>query len=182
MNRFSEDRESSCCFSGHRALTPQEMEKAALKITELLPGFIAEGITHFYAGGALGFDLAASVTVVNHKQTYPGIKLPLALPCRNHMVRWRRIDAELFRRVISRADEVVYVSEEYSRGCMQLRNRYMVDRSSVCICWLAAESGGTFNTVSYAKKQGIKVLNLSSGYNGEQMGFDFNGKTPGRNF
>lgn len=101
MNRFSEDRESSCCFSGHRALTPQEMEKAALKITELLPGFIAEGITHFYAGGALGFDLAASVTVVNHKQTYPGIKLTLALPCRNHMVRWRRIDAELFRRVIS---------------------------------------------------------------------------------
>ncbi len=180
MNRFSEDRKSGCCFSGHRTLTPPDMEKAALRIAELLPGLVAEGITHFYAGGAIGFDLAASVTVINHKRTYPGIKLTLALPCRNHTNRWRRVDEELFRRVAARADEVVYVSEEYSRGCMQLRNRYMVNRSAICLCWLTSAKGGTFNTVSYAEKQGIKVVNLSSGYYGEQMELNFNGIMPGR--
>ena len=39
----------------------------------------------------------------------------------------------------SSADEVIC----YHRGCMQRRNRYMVDHSSVCICYQTQDTGGT---------------------------------------
>ncbi len=173
MDRFSDERKCGCCFSGHRRLTKDELEKAVSDITEIIPTLVGRGITRFYAGGAIGFDLAAAVTVINHKAVYPDITLVLALPCRSHMSRWTSAERKIFEKVIARADDVVYVSEEYDRGCMQRRNIYMVDKSSVCVCWLSASSGGTYNTVAYAKKSGIEVINLSLGYRGEQLGFDF---------
>ena len=57
-------RETACCFSGHRSLTAAEMERASAEISALLPRLTDAGITRFYAGGALGFDLAASVTIL----------------------------------------------------------------------------------------------------------------------
>lgn len=157
------DRINSCCFTGHRQLPGAEYERVAAEIARYTETLAERGITHYYAGGAIGFDLAAAVTVLNRKILMPEITLTLALPCRNHMVKWSRLDRELFTRVMQRADEVVYVSEEYSRGCMQLRNRYMADRSSVCICYLNTGHGGTFNTVSYAEKKGMEIINLAIG-------------------
>ena len=112
------------------------------------------------------------MTVLNLKHVYPEIHLTLALPCRGHTEKWSKYDKELFSRVMGRADDIVYVSEEYFRGCMQKRNKYMVDRSSLCIAWLSSQRGGTYNTVTYAKNQGIKVINLANGYHGEQLGFE----------
>ena len=44
---------------------------------------------------------------------------------------------------------------------MHKRNRHLVDNSSICICYLTENSGGTFYTVNYAKKQGLTVINLA---------------------
>ena len=44
---------------------------------------------------------------------------------------------------------------------MMVRNRYMVDRSSLCLCYLRKASGGTKSTVDYAKKAGLQLLNLA---------------------
>ena len=56
---------------------------------------------------------------------------------------------------------MVYVSRQYTRGCMHERNRHLVDNSSVCVCYLNRESGGTAYTVDYAEKQGLEVINLA---------------------
>ena len=37
----------------------------------------------------------------------------------------------------------------------------MVDRSSVCVCYLTQESGGTASTVKYALRKGLFVRNLA---------------------
>ena len=73
------DRLTSCCFTGHRNLTRDEMVRAAGEIGKLLPRLIDRGITDFYAGGALGFDYAASVTVINSKRLYPELTLNLGI-------------------------------------------------------------------------------------------------------
>ena len=57
---------------------------------------------------------------------------------------------------------MVYVSRQYTRGCMHERNRHLVDNSSVCVCYLNRESGGTAYTVDYAKKQGLEIINLAT--------------------
>ena len=44
---------------------------------------------------------------------------------------------------------------------MQLRNQYMVDNSDLVLAiWNGKESGGTWNTIKYARKQGKKIQYL----------------------
>lgn len=164
--------DSCACFTGHRAMSNEEMKKAAVLISNKITELYKRGICNYYAGGALGFDFAAAVTVLNMKTLLPNLTLNLALPCRDYMKKWSRSQIELFERIMTRADSIVYVSEKYSRGCMQMRNKYMVDRSSVCVSYMRECRGGTYNTVSYAKKKGVEVINLANEPYGDQICFD----------
>ncbi len=153
-------------------MSETEMKKASALVGNRISILHEAGIVNYYAGGALGFDLAAAATVLNMKRVYPDITLHIALPCPDHMKNWRRSEVELFERVRSRADSVTCVSDSYHKGCMQLRNRYMVDRSSYCIAYMKKKSGGTYNTVSYALKRGIKTVNLADIPLTDQICFD----------
>ncbi len=161
----------SACFTGHRALTESQMWEAVEAITRQVRILLPKGITHYYAGGAVGFDMAAAVTILNLKQQIPSLTLTLALPCRGHTEGWSLADRALLTRVMERADETVYVSDAYFKGCMQVRNRYMVDRSSYCLAYLTSRRGGTFNTVRYAEKKGVPVLFLNEDCPEEQLHF-----------
>ncbi|MEA4852857.1 MAG: hypothetical protein VB082_01125 [Christensenella sp.] len=63
--------------------------------------------------------------------------------------------------MLDEADEIIYVSEEYTDGCMKKRNHYMVDRSAYCICAQIYETGGTAQTVRYVRARVAKVKNVA---------------------
>ena len=44
---------------------------------------------------------------------------------------------------------------------MQVRNRYLVNQSSKCICYLEKNTGGTKYTVDYALSKNLQVINLA---------------------
>lgn len=165
--------DTCACFTGHRAMTDEELKSSALLVSEQIKALYANGIKNYYAGGAIGFDLAAAVTVLNMKRVYPDITLNIALPCPNYQSKWTRSQVELFDRVRARADSEVFVSASYHRGCMQVRNKYMVDKSAVCIAYLREKTGGTYNTVTYALKKGRQVINLTDVPLTDQISFDF---------
>ncbi len=165
--------DTCACFTGHRAMTEDELKTAASLVTKQITELYAKGIRNYYAGGALGFDLASAVTVLNMKRVYPDITLNLALPCPEYQGKWTRAEVELFDRVRVRADSEVFVCESYHRGCMQMRNKYMVDRSSICIAYMKKKEGGTYNTVTYALKKGIEVINLTDVPVTDQISFEF---------
>ena len=57
---------------------------------------------------------------------------------------------------------MVYVSREYSKGCMLERNRYLVDHAACLLAVYNGEwRGGTAMTVRYAKKLGREVSILN---------------------
>lgn len=56
---------------------------------------------------------------------------------------------------------MVYTSQEYHRGCLFQRNRYLVDHSAYCVCYLLQERTGTSYTAQYAREQGLEVRNLA---------------------
>ena len=66
-----------------------------------------------------------------------------------------------YERIEALEDKVVYTSQEYTKGCMFKRNRHLVDNSSVCICYLTKEDGGTAYTANYARQQGLEVVNIA---------------------
>lgn len=122
---------------------------------------IKDGYLYFGAGGALGFDTLAAQTVLNLKKDYPQIKLILVLPCKTQARGWKQEDIEEYNRIMKAADKVVYTSQDYYSGCMHKRNRHLVDNSSLCICYLNSNTGGTAYTVDYAKSVGCRVSNIA---------------------
>ena len=144
----------------------EELRKILLGI-ELAKGEIEEA----YTGGALGFDWISFIVLESLKDTGWKGKSILAVPFKQQDAKWTEYDAETYRKMKLRADEVVYVDEvegyqprnnvvgAYSGAKMQLRNMYMVDHADVVIaCWDRVEKGGTWNCVEYALNKGKVVI------------------------
>lgn len=153
-------REQTCCFTGHRVIPQEERSVLSQRLTAQVRAQIANGVTDFYAGGALGFDTLAALTVLALKKEFPQIRLLLALPCcaEEQTRSWSEADKRIYELILASSDEKTVLSEHYWPGCMHVRNRYMVDRSSVCICYLTKNKGGTASTVAYAQKKGLAIV------------------------
>ena len=150
----------TCCFTGHRAISNEMKIYLHARLESEIEKLINMGITRFCTGGALGFDTIAALSVIRKRMVYPHIKLILILPCKEQSRGWSNTNKEIYEDILRCADEVTYVSEDYTRYCMMLRNRALVDASSVCICYMEKQSGGTAYTVNYAEKSGLEIINL----------------------
>ena len=159
---IAEKRMQTCCFTGHRQLPSEEQAEIANKLKRVIAVLYQKGIRYYGAGGALGFDALAAQTVLNLRESYPGMKLILVLPCLTQTRGWRSEDVAEYERIKELADKIVYTSQQYTRNCMHKRNRHLVDHSGVCICYLTKNSGGTAYTVKYARKQGLNVFNIAT--------------------
>ncbi|NLV50281.1 MAG: DUF1273 family protein [Clostridiales bacterium] len=154
MSRF-------CCFSGHRCLPEGSRPHIRQRLDDELRARADSGFTDFFTGGALGFDTLAAQAVLDLQAAYPDIRLHLALPFSGQPNRWPEPDRRIYESIKSRAFSVYLAGETYRPGCMDKRNRYMVDRSELLICWLTENRGGTAATVRYALHQGIDIINLA---------------------
>lgn len=149
------------CFSGHRKIPPENLKTVARRLKEILIELIDKGYLYFGAGGALGFDTLAAQTVLELKSDFPQIKLILVLPCLSQADSWSVADKRIYEQIKEKADKIVYTSREYTKGCMHKRNRHLVDNSSVCVCYLTENTGGTAYTVNYATSQGLSIINTA---------------------
>lgn len=154
-------RKCTCCFTGHRSIPPEGRRELARRLEETILRLYRRGVRYFGAGGALGFDTLAAQVVLRLREECPGVKLILVLPCPSQAKGWKPEDVAEYEQIKSQANEVVYTSQEYTRGCMHKRNRYLVDHSGVCVCYLTKDSGGTAYTVRYAKAHGLEIINLA---------------------
>lgn len=118
-------KEKTCCFTGHRKISPEYLPAISKKLKDTLIFYIEKGYRYFGAGGALGFDTLAAQTILLLKKQYPDIRLILVLPCQDQASRWQRQEIEEYERIKAAANKVVYTSEHYYNGCMHKRNRHL---------------------------------------------------------
>ena len=149
-----------CCFTGHREIAKRHAKRLPLKLERGLEYLYGQGVRVFRAGGALGFDTLAALSVIEFRKTHSDVKLHLMLPCRDQEKYWGFRSKIIYKQIIRKSDEVEYVADKYTRSCMFERNRRMVDGAHVCMAYYDGGNGGTAYTYSYAKKKGIKVMNL----------------------
>lgn len=154
-------REYTVCFTGHRKIPSAQLRKIARRLENTIIELINQGYKYFGAGGALGFDTLAAKTVLKLKRKYPEIRLILVLPCLSQTRGWSKKEIEVYENIKQNADKVVYTSNEYTKDCMFKRNRHLVNNSSVCICYLTENEGGTAYTVKYAVRKELKIINLA---------------------
>lgn len=155
------DKMKVACFSGHRNL-PQNCTELQANLEKAIVELIERGVVFFGNGGAVGFDLLAAAAVLKLKEDYPHIRLVMVLPCppEQQSSRWNDEQKKRYYEILGQADKVRILSPQYTSSCMLARNRHMVDNSGYLICYLREQRGGTFYTVNYAERQGIKILRL----------------------
>ena len=154
-------REKTACFTGHREIPKRDMRKIRQNTLSAIIKAYKNGYRYFGSGGAVGFDLIAADCVLHLKKKYSDIRLILVLPCYGQTKYWSDEEKKKYNKIKEKADKIVFTSEQYYNGCMQKRNRHLADNSSLCICYLTKNTGGTAYTVNYARKNGLRMVNVS---------------------
>ncbi len=149
----------TCSFTGHRIISaPEKLSAALSEIIKKLSGF---GYIWFQSGGALGFDLLAASCVLSLRENGLPIKLRMVLPCRDQADRWTNAQKEHYEKILSSADEVVFLSEGFTNDCMHERNRRLAETASVIVAYMKTPASGTGYTVKFAEGLGVKIINLA---------------------
>ena len=150
------DKKTACCVTGHRTLYA-DFDR---KLTEdILMNLIGRGFETFLVGMAVGFDTEC-FKILEKLREKEKIKIIACVPCPNQADKMGVNRKTEYMRMLKSADRVTVLSECYTKWCMQKRNVYMVDHSSVAVCYLRKNSGGTLNTVKYAEKKGLEIIKV----------------------
>ena len=143
----------NCVFTGHRIL---EKDFSVRKLKKEIKKAVEAGVETFYNGMAMGFDLIAAEKVLELRKKNPQIKLIACVPCYGQEKNFSDKDKKRYVAILKKADETVVLSENYYKGCMLVRDKYMADRGEMMICYCKRDTGGAAYTVKYFKK--IKPL------------------------
>ena len=164
---FQSLKSKTACFTGHRSQNLpwkfNEQDERCIKMKKKLEieivRAIQNGYTTFISGMALGFDIISAEIVLSLKKKYSNIKLIGALPCKTQDKLWKEKDKQRYRTLLAKLDAVRCIYNDYiGVECMLERNRFMVNNSSLIISLFDGTNGGTSKTLSYAKKQNVKVI------------------------
>ena len=159
-------RQESCCFTGHRpGKLPWKYNEAdarclALKrrMTDAVEAAYEEGYRHFLCGMAMGCDLYFCECVLALRERHPDVTVEAAIPCPSQCGGWTPDQQARWHAIVDRCDFETVVQDRYGPGCMQRRNRYMVDHAARLIAVFDGQDGGTRRTVEYALRSGLEVV------------------------
>ena len=165
-------REETANLTGHRPKSLpwgyDENKQSCLNFkaetTKVFEGAIKYGLNTFLTGMAEGFDMIGAEILFELRKTH-NIKVIAVVPCLGQAIRWSSEQQKRYKRILTQCDDVIILSDYYYKDCMNDRNTYMVDNSSVCIaCWNGKPSG-TGNTVRFAKEKGLKIRIINPNIN-----------------
>lgn len=154
------DKNFTCCFTGHREIAEKHRETLPRVLNAILRGLISNGYFIFVTGGALGFDTLAAEAVLSLKEEFPQLMLKVVAPCADQTENWQDKDRRRYERIRRAADDYICMSAKYTRDCMKRRNIEMVNMSAVCIAYCFRERTGSAQTVAFAHREGIDVIDV----------------------
>ena len=149
---------------GHRRIDSiAELEnKLEPIICELIKN---KSYVEFLIGREGEFDRIAAGIIrrICKELVYGNTHLSLVLP---YMTAEYRDNEEYY---LEYYDEVEVCSESASahfKAAIRLRNRSLIDRSNLVVCYVKNNSGGAYKALQYALSKGVKAVNI---YNTEDM-------------
>lgn len=146
-------------FFGHRYIDN------LFKVEELLEEQIRKLINEkeyvdFLVGRNGDFDQCVSSTVLrvrkNVRDDNSSLILVLAYPTAEYLN-----NEEYFHDYYSDVDISYAASKAHPKSAIQIRNREMVDKADLIICYIEKEEGGAWQTLKYAKDKEKAIINLA---------------------
>jgi len=153
----------SACFTGHRNLDCDLEDLKSRLYNALERAIVNAGITDFYNGGAIGWDILTAQTVLQLCEKYHQVKLHMILPCspENQSYKWTPEQKKEYFSILEQADSIEQISERYFDGCMKQRNARLIELSDCCFCyWNGNMKSGTVQTIRMAQRKRIMIVNF----------------------
>ena len=146
-------------FFGHRNI--ENVLKIEQKLKNLIKKIIAERhFVEFLVGRNGDFDKIVASCIVSLKKSYRNdnsvLILVLPYPTAEYLNNAASFE-EYFDEI-----EICNKSEKaHFKSAIQIRNRHMIDRSDLIICYLNKKCGGAYQSVRYAMDNGQAIINIA---------------------
>ena len=156
----------TCCMIGHHLKGfPFDRTEGYFSYLEYLDQLykeikllIEQGCHHFISGIGEGADIDFANYVLFYRNFEQDVTLEIALPSpirRNQAITpymERHDDILIF------CDFTYIACSKYQKGCVQQRNRYMVDKADVVLAgWNRNREGGIWDMIQYAQSKGKSI-------------------------
>ena len=139
-------------FAGHRHIT--NFSETESKLSRVLERILYENeFVEFFVGINGDFDLIATTLIRSLMKKFGSEKcaVTLVLPYSSSKVSY-----------YEKAYDSVIIPEElhgvHHKRVITERNRFMIDKSDLVICYVNKESGGAWQSLCYANKVGKEVI------------------------
>ena len=154
-------------LTGHRpqrlGLPDDELDLKWARIGHWILNQILD-VSDVYCGMANGSDILIGLNTCVIKESYRAaspeleknrnLKLHCILPCKDY-----NSSNKYYSKLKTEADEWIELSDEFYKGCDNVRDQYMVDHCDVLLAiWDGNKSGGVWSTIRKAQKAGKKII------------------------
>lgn len=146
-------------FFGHRYIDDFFRTEDMLqeRISDLLR---SNQYVEFLVGRNGDFDQLVSSTVLRCKRSIRDDNSSLVLVLPYPTAEFEN-NEDSFYNYYDEIEICAEAAKAHFKSAMQIRNRSMVDRADLIICYVERAEGGAYQTVQYAKKQGKTIINLA---------------------
>ena len=139
-------------MAGPEQVPDSEVTRLAADMEAAVRRLAAQGAVWFWAGGALGFDTLAELTVMKVREQLPQVHLGLLLPGQDQAAGWHPANIAVYGVIRRRADAV-----EYAAG--QAPAEALAARCTGCIAWCPPD-GPEPPLAAKAREKGLELLYL----------------------
>lgn len=139
---------AACTFFGHKECFNLDNQALVVAIEDL----IYKGVDTFYVGSQGQFDSIVYGCLKQLRKDHPHIRVCVVL------AYLPTVQSEYD----DMADTMYPEIEGHPKFAIERRNRWMIDHSDYCICYINHAWGGAYKFTRLAKRHGKTMINLGS--------------------
>ena len=142
------------CFFGHRHI--EDFRPAEARTEALIRRLIAENrYVEFLVGREGDYDQIVSSAIRRAKR-----KLYAENSAHVCVLPYPKQNIADFASCYDEMEICETSAAAHPKAAIRVRNHWMVDRSALCVFYVARQTGGAWETMRYAMRQGKRVINL----------------------
>ena len=142
---------AACTFFGHREGVGIQTEVLRAAIEDL----IGRGVDTFFVGNHGDFDWAVFCCLKELQKTYPRIRYAVVFA----YLPGRRQEYDPYEGCHIYPEGLELALPKFA---IEARNKWMIDQSDYCLCYVSHTWGNAWKFAGRAKRQGLTVINLGN--------------------
>lgn len=156
-------KEKTVCIIGHQEISGDDIVEIKSFLVDKIVMLLMDGYTRFSVGDRMGFDMLALKTLIELKEVFSNLEIKLNESIGHKFIIRNEADEKAYQKSRSLVDEKSLCHELTTKRTIYLKQKTMVQDSSICLCFLRSDvkTGQTKEVVNYAKKQGLQIVNIA---------------------